>query len=144
MANFLAPEDLLPHSQWSLAGASVLVAEDEALIGMEIEILLSDAGCSVLGPYASAADALASLQRQRPDAALLDLKLTDGLVTPVADALTASGVPFILLSGSDDPDLPEGLTSAPRASKPYPWAEVEQKLRHLLHGQAGIGQPTQT
>ena len=55
----------------NLAGASVLVAEDEAVIALEIEALLTDAGCLVLGPYTSAADSLAALRSQRPDVALL-------------------------------------------------------------------------
>jgi hypothetical protein len=69
-----------------------------AIIGMCIEDLLWEAGCIVLGPVVSVADALAVLQTQRPDAALLDHTLADGTVAPVAAALTKRGVPFALLT----------------------------------------------
>ena len=106
-------------SQRGLTGTTVMVAEDDAIIGMDLGAMLGDIGCIMLGPYVSVADALASMKTQRPDAALLDVRLNDGAVTLVADALTAAGVPFALLTGTDDPGLPNGLTSAPRVMKPF-------------------------
>ena len=84
------------------AGFKVLVAEDDTLIAMEMEaILLKNAGYVVLGPCASAADALAELAAGRPDAALLDIGRADGPATPVAEGLTAAGVPFVPVTGDD-------------------------------------------
>ena len=122
-----------------LTGKIVLVAEDDALIGMDVEAMLWGVGCIVLGPYMSVADALAGIQTQRPDVALLDVKLNDGAVTPVADALTASDVPFALLTGTDDPALLNGLASAPRVMKPFAYAQVEEMLRDLV--KIGLGRP---
>ena len=82
-----------------LVGAKVLVAEDKAAIALEIELSLQEQGCSVLGPTATIAATLASLSRDRPDVALLDLHLLDGLATPIAATLAAMGVPFALLLG---------------------------------------------
>ena len=80
-----------------LIGAKVLVAEDEAIIAMEIELSLQEQGCTVLEPTATIADTLASLSRDRPDVVLLDMHLRDGLATPIAATLAAAGVPFALL-----------------------------------------------
>src|SRR4051812_39411524 len=60
-----------------LAGARVLVAEDEAVIAFEIETALRELGCVVLGPAAAATDTLGLVTRERPDAALLDVELLD-------------------------------------------------------------------
>ena len=60
--------------------------------------------------------------------ALLDIKLADGPVTPVANALTAQGVPFVLVTGASDPALLDGMASAPRVAKPFAWADVEEAL----------------
>ena len=62
-----------------LAGARVLVVKDEFLIALEVEFLLRDFGCEVLGPVPSVVRALELLGRERPDAALLDLDLLDGM-----------------------------------------------------------------
>ena len=51
-----------------LAGARVLVVEDEFLIALEVEVLLRDFGCEVLGPVPSVVRALELLGRERPDA----------------------------------------------------------------------------
>src|SRR3954452_5398787 len=70
-----------------LAGARVLVVEDEFVIALEVEVLLRDFGCEVLGPVPSVVRALELLGRERPDAAPLDLDLLDGMAVPVAELL---------------------------------------------------------
>ena len=83
------------------AGAKVLVVEDEVVVALELEATLREVGCTPLGPVASIADALATLKADRPDAVLLDLGLTDGRATPVAEALASAGVPFAVMTGFD-------------------------------------------
>src|SRR3954471_11030236 len=51
----------------SLVGIEVLVAADEFLIAADVAIALRDLGCIVLGPAASCEEALALLERARPD-----------------------------------------------------------------------------
>ena len=53
----------------------VLVVEDEVLIGLDVAELLSDVGCRVAGPFRTVADALHSINEQRPAAAVLDVNL---------------------------------------------------------------------
>src|SRR3954447_7374345 len=101
-----------------LAGSKVLVVEDEFVVATDYQVLLWRLGCEVLGPAASAAEALVLLRHERPDAALLDVRLRDGRVTPVAEALRAAGVPFVLVSACGPAELPEpALGGAPRPAR---------------------------
>jgi CheY-like chemotaxis protein len=62
----------------------VLVVEDDALLAMDVEAILTGAGHDVLGPVASAAEALELVKETVPDLALVDLGLSEG---PVGAAL---------------------------------------------------------
>jgi DNA-binding LytR/AlgR family response regulator len=73
----------------------------------------------VVGPAAGVDQALASLDDQEPDIALLDINLGGRPVTPVAAACSGRGVPFALLTA--DPRLAVGereLAEAPILEKP--------------------------
>ena len=108
----------------------MLVVEDNSIIGLDLQMTLEDFGCRVLGPASSNEDVLAMLAHERPDAAVVDLHLTDGLATPVTEALSALGIPFMLLTGSDDDAALPG--SAPHLGKPYALDALERTVRQLL------------
>jgi CheY-like chemotaxis protein len=113
-------------------GARVLVAEDEAIVALDLETMLRGFGYQVLGPVSSTVEALELIGPERPDAVLLDLSLLDGLSVPVAEVLTAMGVPFILMTGYDYlPDHP-ALKVAPRLSKPFEAEVLRTELSRLL------------
>ena len=120
-----------------LAGARVLVAEDEFVIALEIETTLRELGCLVLGPTASVADTLDLLTRERPDAALLDVELRDGPATAVArrarrGACRSRSRPATTGTGSG-----AALTAAPRLTKPFEVGELRRVLAALLASRAG-------
>ena len=94
--------------------------------------LLQGFGCIVLGPYATGAATIAGIQTQRPDVALLDIRLSDGAVASVADALTKSGVPFALLTLASDPSELKGLACALRLVKPFAYERAEETLCDLV------------
>lgn len=122
----------------SFAGARVLVAEDEFMIAVELELYLRDLGCVVLGPTSSIAATLALLGGARPDAAILDVRLLDGFVTPVAELLVSAGVPFLLATGCMDLDLDvPALRDAPCVDKPFSAEEVRRALAGLLSAASG-------
>jgi hypothetical protein len=76
-----------PAAGKRLAGAAVLVAEDEAVIALDLDATLRRLGCRVLGPAGSVEGALTLLAADRPAAALLDVALLDGWSAAVAEAL---------------------------------------------------------
>jgi DNA-binding response OmpR family regulator len=55
----------------------ILVAEDEALIALVLELALSLAGHEVLGPAATGDEALRLVEERRPELALIDITLRD-------------------------------------------------------------------
>jgi DNA-binding response OmpR family regulator len=110
----------------------VLVVEDEPLIGMALADELEAAGALVLGPATSVESALTTVEQDGPLAAVLDVELCGELVTPVADALRARGVPFVFTTGYDSKMLPEEYLAVPRCMKPAPADEVLTLLCSVL------------
>jgi two-component SAPR family response regulator len=116
-----------------LQGRRVMVVEDEMLVAMELEILLVEQGCAVVGPAPTADRALALLDEGLPDAAILDVNLNGHTAVPVAAALSAQGVPFLLATGYGNSLQPE-LKDAPRVDKPVNHEQLVRALTHLLGG----------
>jgi len=114
-----------------LTGRRILVVEDEALVAMLVEDALLDAGATVIGPAATVAEALALLERGVPSAAVLDLNLAGEPSTPIADALTARGIPFVVATGYGAEGLPEGHAEVPVLAKPYDPDELTSMLQRL-------------
>lgn len=111
----------------------VLVVEDDFLIAMELESLLTEDGYLVQGPVATIPHALAQLEEGLPDAVLLDVNLNGRRSTPIAAALTARGVPFVLLTGYGRQQLTEPeLRDARILSKPVSIQDLRQALSAML------------
>ena len=106
----------------------VLVVEDEYLIAMTIETMLTDLGCQVVGPEGALAPAMALARDEALDAAILDVTIRGGEVFPVAKILLDRGVPFVLASGYGDWTLPENLQNRPRLTKPFDSADLERAM----------------
>ena len=115
-----------------LAGTRILVVEDETLLALDLEMLLAQSGCEVVGPVATVAAAIAAVDGELLDAALLDLNLQGESAVPIADALVARSIPFVFLSGYDRSHLPERHRDAPLVAKPYLPDHVLQLLRKLI------------
>ena len=116
----------------------ILVVEDEFLIALEIEQMLVDLGCTVIGPVPSVARALALLEREAPDFAILDVNLGRERSTPVAEALRADGVPFGLATGYDRSQLPEeAYRDATHLGKPLDRHRLVDALACLRFGPDG-------
>jgi CheY-like chemotaxis protein len=109
------------------------VVEDEMLVVMELESLLERQGCVVIGPASNVGRALALLEQEQVDVALLDLNLNGEPATPVAAALTTQCVPFVLVTGysgsqSSEPELQH----AARVDKPVNYQDLVRALAHVL------------
>jgi CheY-like chemotaxis protein len=116
-----------------LTGRRVLVVEDEFLLAMELEALLERRGCTVVGPVPTVRQALATLDEQRPEMALLDVNLKGERATPVAAALRERGIPFVLVTGYSERQLSEPeLREAPRLDKPVNGRDLKCALNKAL------------
>ena len=83
--------------------ALVLVAEDQPLIALDVAFAIEDAGGVVAGPAASVRECLAIIESQPIVAAILDVNLTDGDISAVAETLILAGVPIIVQTGNGLP-----------------------------------------
>jgi CheY-like chemotaxis protein len=116
-------------------GRRVLIVEDELLIALELKSIVEQLGGTVVGPARSAEAALQLLSDTTPNAALLDVNLREGYVTPVAQACRDRSVPFALVTGYGRLELDEPLLqSAPRVRKPFDSRAIHKVLTIVFKG----------
>jgi DNA-binding response OmpR family regulator len=116
----------------SASDGAVLLLEDEALIAVALQDDLEEAGYEVAGPFAACVDALAWLESNKPDLAILDTVLKDGPCKEVALRLTSVGVPFLVYSG-----LAEDMNALPELASAT-WVEKPATTQVLLQALAGL------
>jgi DNA-binding response OmpR family regulator len=108
----------------------ILIVEDEPLIAMMLEDFLEALGKTHVATCDCVASALAAIDVERPDAAILDVNLSGGEKSwPVADALAARSIPFVLSTGGGE-DTP-AHAGRPRLIKPYTMEGVAKALAAL-------------
>jgi CheY-like chemotaxis protein len=113
--------------------SKILVVEDEPLVAVDLACAVVEFGGTVLGPVPSVAHALHLLETAVPDGAILDAILVDGEVTPLALALLAQGVPFVVHTGTGlPPALAELAPGTPVLMKPVSSDEVARVLAATL------------
>lgn len=111
-----------------MIGRQILVAEDEAMIALQLEELLQNLGCEVVGPVSRLEEVVQTIESQRLDGAVLDVNLRGESVLSVLPRLKQIGLPFLLTSGYDAASLfPPEFQDVPRAAKPF----SEDQLRQL-------------
>lgn len=116
-----------------IAGLRLLVVEDEMLIAMTIEDVLTDLGCVVIGPAGSVAQALQILNDgQQIDGAILDLNLKGEQALPVAAVLQKRGTPFFFLTGYGSAGLDQTQFSAPVLPKPFDPGALEELILETI------------
>jgi DNA-binding NarL/FixJ family response regulator len=113
-------------------GQAVLVVDDDYFLAMDACTALKDAGATVLGPFSQADEALASLAKQRPNLALVDLNLGSGPDFNLTRSLAAAGISTLILTGYDKHIIPPDLTHVPCLQKPVDQGDIISALRELL------------
>ena len=95
---------------------SVLIIEDEPLISMQLEDLVSGLGHSVCGTAATRTQAVESVEKTRPGLVLADIQLADGSsgLDAVDDILAIESVPVIFITA-----YPEHLLTGDRPEPTY-------------------------
>lgn len=114
-----------------LRGLRVLVVEDETLVAMLLEDMLSDLGCELAGSISRVPQAVefARDPEQRFDVAILDVNVAGESISPVAQALADRDAPMIFATGYGASGVPEGFRGRPVLQKPFGMIEVEARLR---------------
>ena len=99
----------------------VLVVEDQPILAMELELMLSDFGCDVVGLALDRPGALMLAQRHRPQLALVDVNLLDGMTGPpvARELVERHGVAVVFMTANPE-QIPEGFAGALGVvSKPF-------------------------
>lgn len=122
------------------SGNRVLLVEDEMILMLELDQVLSEAGFEVVGPAARVSKALDLIDSKPIDAAIVDVNLGGEKSYPIADALMARQVPFFFLTGYDS--LEEGYQSIPRLQKPIHPGQLKEMLDTVMIRQAQKAHPT--
>ena len=89
----------------------IVVAEDEALIRMDLVEMLEREGYDVVGEAANGSEAIIKVREQKPDIALFDVKM------PIKDGITAAQelrgeVPIVMLTAFSQRELIERANNA--------------------------------
>jgi len=112
---------------------SVLVAEDQPFIAMDLALAVEDAGGKVVGPAASCEEALVFLASGIVGAAVLDVNLVDGDCSGLVEVLVGLDVPFIVHTAVDlPPALAARFSGLVVQIKPCPAATLVARLEILL------------
>ncbi|MBR0986079.1 response regulator [Bradyrhizobium liaoningense] len=114
-----------------LCGRRALVVEVEMLIVMMIEDMLADLGCKSVTSAATVDEALALIGAQAFDVALLDMNLGGNDSGPVAEALSARGVPFAYSTGNTSQNIRNGNPDSLVLKKPFRFEDLVAILNCL-------------
>jgi CheY-like chemotaxis protein len=105
----------------------VLVVEDELMIRLLLEDMLSGLGYTVAAEATRMDEALEASKNADFDLAILDANLNGQPVSPVADALVARGTPFVFATGYGE--MPEPYRDRPTLMKPFQLDGLKQMLQ---------------
>ena len=114
-------------------GRSAFVVEDETLVLINLEDMLTDLGWSIAGQAMWLADAerlAASIEK--PDVAILDVNIGGGTVFPAAQILAERGVPILFATGYGREGLPPEWRDRPVILKPYTPRDISRALEGLV------------
>lgn len=111
---------------------TVLVTEDDAIVGFDLTDILEAAGYRIAGPVNSSAKALEWLKTNVPDAVVLDVVLKDGSCIEVVRELRNRRIPFLIYSGHRRQQAGADLSDAKWLEKPAAHHDILAALARLL------------
>lgn len=112
----------------NLFGMHILVVEDEPLLSLDICAQIEENGGSVIGPAATLARGHALLRDQRPDGAILNIRIGDEVIYPLADEVLHAGIPVVFASSEARSAIPERYAAVPLLGKPLDMIVAIEKL----------------
>lgn len=111
----------------------ILVADDEVVAAHDLCDTFQEAGYEVEGPHAGISSAILACQKGKPDLAILDIELADGLSYELAQKLLDENVPVILHSERSQCDaIAARFPQATALAKPCPPAMLLEAVGRVL------------
>jgi DNA-binding NarL/FixJ family response regulator len=108
----------VPLAAADLPRGKVLVVADEAMMALELQQMLREAGFRVIGPAAVLADIQRLIERGRLDCAIVDLDAERRLPLPASDVLALAEVPFVMLTSGPRRNIPQRHSHRPVVERP--------------------------
>jgi DNA-binding NtrC family response regulator len=102
-----------------LPQGKVLVIVDDAIMALDLQRLLHDAGYRVIGPASTVAEIQRLIQRSDIDCAILDFDVDRRAPLPIADLLDFVDVPFVYLTTGVLGPVPSRYRLRPVVEKPF-------------------------
>jgi light-regulated signal transduction histidine kinase (bacteriophytochrome)/CheY-like chemotaxis protein len=116
-----------------LDGLSVLLVEDSLIIALDAEDILRRLGANDVFTDGTAPGAIAVIDGDAPDLAILDINLGSGNSFPIADHLDDRGIPFMFATGyGERGDIPERHRQRVVMQKPYTMLMMAQALPEIV------------
>lgn len=130
-----------------MAGARILIVEDEVVVATHLEASVSKMGHQVVGIAASGEKALALLEKTRPDLVLLDIKLKGDLdgIQVAQEVNRTYAIPILFLSAYTDSKLIERAKPVRPfcyLTKPVDPRELKVNIEIALSGMGWASSPT--
>jgi len=108
---------------------NVLIVEDDALIGMDLEWMVTDLGYFVLGPYRNLYEGVEHAAHDEISFALLDFDLGQGMnAMPIAEILSDRHIGFAFTTGTASADIRNLLPHATIIGKPVSETTLQRVL----------------
>ena len=108
-----------------------LVVEDEIMVAMYVEDLLTDLGYEVAGMATALDEALCLARDGEFDFAVLDINLAGQLSFPIADELRRRGIPFLFASGYGSKVRSDAHAEAVRIQKPFIGRDLARAIARI-------------
>lgn len=116
---------------------SILIVEDDPLVAIMVEGYLDALGYEIAASCETVAAALAHIDPEKIDAAIVDVHLADGeLAGPVVEALRTAGIPFLVTTGGHNVVSDPRFDGAAMLTKPFSLANLEAGLAGLASAAA--------
>lgn len=110
----------------------ILIVEDDPLVAMMLEDFLEALGRVSAGVVDRVAAALAAIEQGDMGCAIVDVHLGNGeTAEPVADALTARNIPFVVATGGFIAPPSPALAGRPTLLKPFNFETLSHALAQL-------------
>lgn len=114
-----------------------LLVEDEAVVALLIESMLTDLGYEVVGPIPRLPKALDIASTESFDLAVLDVNLNGTPSFPIAEVMKANGIPFLFATGYGAPGIPDYLSHVAVLQKPF---KIQQLAEAIARSQRGTSE----
>jgi CheY-like chemotaxis protein len=119
------------------AAQRVLLVEDELMIRMLLDGMLTDLGHSIAAEAGGIQQAMELAKEADFDVAILDVNLNGQPITPVVEILIRRGLPFVFATGYGARGVPEAYRNNPTLQKPFQTDALAQALEAATTKAAG-------